>query len=183
MHDKSLVTVDSDIYVSGFLGDAALGLEIKKNRKIRNSINSSTKEYFLKKLFLPEPQIELGESLLGLADFCTDISDGLGGELSKICEYSNLQANIFLPKIPISNRAKKFFRIIKTKEKDMWNKILFGGEDYNLLFSIKREKQAFLRKKLKNVYRIGSFKRGKGICFLDEKKTKIDFKNIGFSHF
>ncbi len=101
----------------------------------------------------------------------------------KICEYSNLQANIFLPKIPISNRAKKFFRIIKTKEKDMWNKILFGGEDYNLLFSIKREKQAFLRKKLKNVHRIGSFKRGKGICFLDEKKTKIDFKNIGFSHF
>ena len=44
---------------------------------------------------LPQPRIELEKKLNGLADFCTDISDGLLRELSIIAYQSNLQANIF----------------------------------------------------------------------------------------
>ena len=183
VHDNSLAKEGSQIYVSGFLGDAALGLEIQKKKKINDLINNSTKEYFLKKLYLPEPQIELGRSLLGLADFCTDISDGLEVELSRVCENSNLQANIYLSKVPVSNKAKKVFKVLKSKKNDIWDRVLFGGEDYKLLFSVRKEKEGLLIKKIKNIHKIGFFKKGKGIYFLDEKNKKKNFKNKSFNHF
>ncbi len=184
VHKSSFAKKDSGIYVAGYLGDASLGLEIKKNKKIYNLFNTSINEYFLKKLYYPEPQIELGISLLGLAEFCTDISDGLEVELSKVCKNSNLQANIYLSKIPVSNKAKVFFKTLNTQKKDIWNKLLCGGEDYKLLFSVSKDKEKLLKKKkITGIYKIGFFTKGSGICFFDDKNKIVNFKNKGFSHF
>ena len=89
------MTENSEIYVGGNIGDAAIGLDIIKKKKEIQKI----KIFFKKKLFLPEPQIILGRSLNGIAEFCTDISDGLINELELVANNSKLKANIFVPEI------------------------------------------------------------------------------------
>ena len=63
------------------------------------------------------PQIKLGRSLVGIADFCKDVSDGFLKEIKFISKTSNLQANIFLSEIPLSNHLKKIYNNMKDKKK------------------------------------------------------------------
>jgi len=171
----------SEIFVSGTIGDAGIGLQIKKGQF--PSVNKTTKEFFLKKLYTPSPKINLGRSLLGIADFCKDISDGFIKEIKFISEKSNLQANIFLPKIPLSTPMKKIHNDMKDNKK-FWEYILCSGEDYELLFSVCPKKKYLLKKKkIKNIKCIGYFQKGSGLIIRDEKKKIIKFNNDGFSHF
>ena len=171
----------SEIFVSGTLGDAGIGLQIKKGQF--PSVNKTMKEFFLNKLYTPLPKINLGRSLLGIADFCKDISDGFLKEIKFISEKSNLQANIFLPEIPLSTQMKKIYNNMKDKKK-IWEHILCSGEDYELLFSVSPKKKYLLKKKkIKNIKYIGYFQKGSGLVIRDENKKIIKFNNDGFSHF
>ena len=176
-HKNSKAYEDSEIYVGGVIGDAAIGLNI-----LNKSISFTEKNYFLKKLFLPEPQISLGKSLNGIVDFCTDISDGLINELELVAARSKLKANIFESEIPLSFQAKKVLEKSNFKKK-IWEIILNGGEDYKLLFSIKSSKKHYVKNKIKNIKKIGFFSVGNGVEILDKKNKKINFKKKGFCHF
>ena len=179
-HKKLFVSDGSEIFVGGNIGDAALGFESLKERRQKKTNN---KNYFLEKLYLPDPQIRLGISILGIAEFCTDISDGLISELKIITQSSDLKANIFLKDIPISKNAKE--EILKTKnKKKKWEVILTGGEDYKLLFSVKKNKLNLLKqKKLKNIKKIGYFSQGTGVGLYDFSGKKMNLKKKGFCHF
>ena len=176
-HKNSKAFKDSEIYVGGNIGDAAIGLNIL-NRKI----NLKNNRYFLDKFFLPEPQISLGKSLIGIADFCTDISDGLLTELESVADNSDLKANIFESEIPLSMQARKVLEKSRFKKK-ISELILTGGEDYKLLFSIRSGKKKYLKDKIKNIKKIGFFSSGKGVDIYDINKKKINFKKKGFCHF
>ena len=177
-HKNSLALEDSEIYVGGNLGDAAIGLNIF-NKKMSFTENA----YFLDKLFLPEPQINLGKSLNGIADFCTDLSDGLINELELISINSKLKANIFISEIPISVEASKILKQSRFRKKIL-DLVLTGGEDYKLLFSVRKNKIKFLKKqKMKSIKKIGFFSRGEGVEIYDDNKKKINFKKKGFFHF
>ncbi len=180
-HKKITAHEGSEIFVSGTLGDAGIGLQIKKGQF--SSVNKTVKNFFLNKLYTPLPKISLGRSLLGIADFCKDISDGFLKEMKFISEKSNLQANIFLSEIPLSTHLKKIYNNMKDKKK-IWEHILSSGEDYELLFSVSPKKKYLLKKKKKkNIKRIGYFQKGSGLIFYDDNKKIIKFKNDGFSHF
>ena len=73
--------------------------------------------------------------MLGKVEFCTDISDGIYSELCKISDKSNLEAVIFLDKIPLSSNLKRTLKANNFKK--IYNIVLGGGEDYQLLFSAK----------------------------------------------
>ena len=176
-HKNSKAFKDSEIYVGGNIGDAAIGLNI-----LNKKINLKNNRYFLDKLFLPEPQISLGKSLIGIADFCTDISDGLLTELESVADNSDLKANIFESEIPLSIQARKVLEKSRFKKK-ISELILTGGEDYKLLFSIRSGKKKYLKDKIKNIKKIGFFSSGKGVDIYDINKKKINFKKKGFCHF
>ena len=176
-HKNSKAFKDSEIYVGGNIGDAAIGLNI-----LNKKINLKNNRYFLDKFFLPEPQISLGKSLIGIADFCTDISDGLLTELESVADNSNLKANIFESEIPLSIQARKVLEKSRFKKK-ISELILTGGEDYKLLFSIRSGKKKYLKDKIKNIKKIGFFSSGKGVDIYDINKKKINFKKKGFCHF
>ena len=74
--------------------------------------------------------------LLNKVEFCTDISDGLSRELSQVAGNSNIQANIFLDLIPLSTEVKEILRL--NDRNKIFEIILTGGEDYELLFSSSR---------------------------------------------
>ena len=162
------------IFISQNIGDAYLG-RIIKDKELQ-------KEYLH-----PTPQIALGQELVKkeLSKCAIDISDGLLSDLNHICQSSKLNADIFLEKIPFSNKAKKLCKERKINLLDL----LSGGEDYQLIFSVNpknRENIQKLAKKLKiKLTEIGFFKKAKEKTFkinLFDKNKKLKIKKFGYEH-
>ncbi len=115
---RSGARAQDDIWVSGELGGAALALQ-------RPGIAEAER-----RLHEPEPRVELGERLRGLAHSAIDVSDGLVGDLGHIVERSRLGAVVHYERIP---RARAFGSLGDALlERDC---VLSGGEDYELVFT------------------------------------------------
>jgi thiamine-monophosphate kinase len=115
---RSGARAQDDIWVSGELGGAALALH-------RPAIEEAAR-----RLHEPEPRIELGERLRGLAHAAIDISDGLVGDLGHIVERSRLGAVVHYERVP---RSRAFAGVNEaTLVRDC---VLSGGEDYELAFT------------------------------------------------
>ena len=179
-HNKNYTKSNSGIFVTGCIGDAGLGYELMSNDSIFNC-STKSKKRLIQKLLLPEPRLSAGKKLLNYAEFCTDISDGLLEELSSIAYQSNKQANIFLDKIPLSFESKELLMKNKRKVSDIWEIILSGGEDYELLFCLSNKQE--LDKKFKGISKIGYFSRGRGVRIFDSEGKEFKTKKFGFSHF
>ena len=179
-HKKNYTKSNSDIFVTGCIGDAGLGYELMTNGSIFNCSKKSKKR-LIQKLLLPEPRLSVGKQLLNNVELCTDISDGLLGELSFIASQSNKQANIFLDKIPLSFASKELFMKNKKKINDIWEIILSGGEDYELLFCLSKKQK--IKKNLKEISKIGYFSSGKGVKVFDCHGKEFKPNKYGFSHF
>ncbi len=141
-HVKKNINNDSEIYLSGPVGDAGIGLILQKKNNRFKFLDKVNKNYFLNSLYYPEPEIKLGKSLIGIADFCTDVSDGLANELDFISKVSKFQSNIFLSEIPLSSQMKKILPKFKN-EIEFWHQVLTSGEDYQLLFSVSKKKSFY----------------------------------------
>ena len=138
---------DDDIYVSGFLGDAALAL----------SETGCDHEALASRLHYPQARLELGVLLHESASACLDISDGLLADLQHICVASQVNAEIEVGKLPISNEYKNYF---ETQNRPINPDFaLNGGDDYELCFTVpndKREKIEALNSQLDHsITRIG----------------------------
>ena len=179
-HKKNYTKSNSDIFVTGCIGDAGLGYELMTNDTIFNCSEKS-KNRLIKKLLLPEPRLSVGKQLLNNVELCTDISDGLLEELSFIASQSNKQANIFLDKIPLSFASKELFMKNKKHTNEIWEIILSGGEDYELLFCLSKKQK--IDKNLKQISKIGYFSSGKGVKIFDCDGKEFKTNKYGFSHF
>lgn len=114
------------VYVSGTLGDAALGLHaIQKS-------GFGTHAYLEDRYLLPQPRLLLGEQLRGMATSCMDISDGLLQDMGHICATSGVGADIHREKLPLSAEAHSMLTI----SPELWPLIYSGGDDYELLFTL-----------------------------------------------
>jgi thiamine-monophosphate kinase len=120
------------IFVTGTLGDAALGLrQLKQGKK---------DGVLVQRHLAPWPRVEQGQAIAkqGLASAMIDISDGLRADLGHIAEQSNVGAAVQLAKIPLSEEYKKE---IGSYSADPYQLALSGGEDYELLFTAARTKE------------------------------------------
>jgi thiamine-monophosphate kinase len=119
---RSAAQAGDDIWVSGELGGAALALA-RPERQARFA-------ELARRLHEPEPRVELGERLRGLAHAAIDISDGLVGDLGHVVERSRLAARVHYERIP---RAAALASLGDAAlERDC---VLSGGEDYELAFT------------------------------------------------
>jgi Thiamine monophosphate kinase len=100
---------NDDIYVTGYLGDSFIGLQILRN-KIK--VQKKFKDYFVNKYYQPNVQINLTRSLFKYANTSIDISDGLIADLEKMINKQNLSYKIDIDKVPIS---KSLIKLIKIK--------------------------------------------------------------------
>ncbi len=92
------------IYVSGTLGDSALGLSCHCEQ---SSACKTQDPFLINRYLLPEPRIALGQKLIGIANACMDISDGLVQDLGHICKASGVGATIHRDKLPLSEAGAK----------------------------------------------------------------------------
>ncbi len=119
------------LYVSGILGLSKIGLD---------NFNSNKKEFYKakNKYLLPEPRVDLGISLRKIANSMIDISDGLVQDAIHLAKNSNLSIELNLSKIPVPN-----INIIE--KKTILDSALYGGDDYELLFSCDPSKEKTLQ--------------------------------------
>ena len=161
---------DDDVWISGDLGGAALAL-------VHPEIASAAA-----KLHEPEPRVELGERLRGLARAAIDVSDGLAGDLQHILDRSHVGALIQYAEIP---RHEAFSQRKDPKlEQDC---VLSGGDDYELLFTVsrdrRREVEALSRELAVPLTRIGAIQSGQPrLVIVDALGTPMTFRG-GFDHF
>jgi thiamine-monophosphate kinase len=159
-----------EVWVSGELGGAALAL---MHPEIADAAQ---------RLHQPEPRVELGERLRGLAHAAIDVSDGLAGDLQHILARSGVGAVVTYARVP---RPSVFKQLNNPQlEKDC---VLSGGDDYELLFTAaagRRDELERLSRELRiPLARIGSITSGEPkLAVLDEQGEPLSFRG-GFDHF
>ena len=117
------------IFVTGTIGDAALGLEALRGRL--PELDAASAGFPVERYRLPLPRVTVGPRLIGLATAALDVSDGLIADLGHICEVSDLTAVIEAPRVPLSPAA----RIAITAAPERLATVLTGGDDYEILFT------------------------------------------------
>jgi len=125
---RSGAKVGDYIFISNTVGDAALAWKQLQD-------NKTPSIELLKKFNTPDPQVLLAQKLLSVANSCIDISDGLEQDLSHILKQSGVGASINLNDIPLSDEVLTYVQ--QTKD---WCLPLAGGDDYELCFSVPKEK-------------------------------------------
>jgi thiamine-monophosphate kinase len=174
---------DGDLlYVTGWLGDAALGLRISEQGG-----NRAGKENLLARHFSPLPRVKEGQVLAerGIPNAMIDISDGLLADLNHIVEQSGVGAEVDLSGVP---RSPEFQIWARDFAADPLSLALSGGEDYELLFSVSPEKSiqvAQLSQELDvPLTCIGRLAREiKGIWLKDEQGRSKKAEPWGYDHF
>lgn len=172
-----------DVWVSGTLGDAALGLAHVQN-KLHDKIilDDGYIEYCLNALHRPQPRVLLGLAILDLAHSAIDISDGLLSDLGHILQASNVGAEIQLDKLPCSPFIYKHL-----SEKQIQQCILAGGDDYELCFTAPQKNRSTIEKVGEKLHLqitwIGNIHADSGLTVLDKNKQKISLEKTGYDHF
>jgi thiamine-monophosphate kinase len=116
------------IYMTGCLGDAGLGLKIKQGYDCADPAGA------LMRFDRPEPQVEAGQALIGIAHACIDLSDGLSGDLGHILEQSQVGACLDWDALPLSPAVQAYIN-----DTGDWSMPLTAGDDYELCFTIRPE--------------------------------------------
>lgn len=169
------------IYVSGTLGDAALGL--KAIRGELEGIDAADRDYLAGRYRLPEPRLALGAALAGVASATIDISDGLMADLGHVCGRSGVKAEVALEDIPLSAAARRAL----AAEPALRDDVLGGGDDYEILFTASPNAEtALTRAALRargSFSRIGTIRDGAGISVTDRAGRPVKVKQAGFRHF
>ncbi|MBL4907273.1 MAG: hypothetical protein JKX94_07470, partial [Sneathiella sp.] len=132
---------------------------------------------------LPIPALQLGQALVGCANACLDISDGLLADVGHICTQSHVGITIYKNKIPLSGAGREAVE----NYPEFWKCVYGGGDDYELLFTIPPEmKEDVLRISREtqiSVTQIGEVTAGSHPELLDDKGQKIGDIQAGWVHF
>ena len=130
---RSGAQVGDRIFVTGTLGDAALGLAYHLGHlKVADPEDAI---HLLGRLQLPEPRIDFAMGLVdsALAHSAIDLSDGLAADLKHLCTASKVGAEVAVEKVPLSHAVS---RQLDAQGPKLLSQIIAGGEDYELLFTV-----------------------------------------------
>lgn len=176
---RSTAQIGDDIWVSGTLGGAAVGLQFALGQM---ELEPELAGPCLRKLHRPEARVELGVALLNLATAALDISDGLLADLGHILEASGVGARLQYAKIPVISGLET-----RRDELPIREAVLGGGDDYELCFTApgyNRAKIGLLAEQLNlPLTRIGVIEAGKGIFVEGKDGEQLRIRRAGFDHF
>ena len=169
------------IYVSGTLGDSALGLKVLHDGK-----RGEKDDYLISRHTFPEPRLKLGRELAKrrLATAMIDISDGLLLDLQRITMEFGLGTEIEISQIPISAHYRER---ISNFASELHELALSGGEDYELLFTSPKGKRGEIKEVAESlnvdITEIGYVTAEPRIRVVDRDRKEIKLKKSGFIHF
>lgn len=126
------------IYISGSIGDAALGLVLRRDGDApwAGQLTIDQREFLLDRYAVPQPRVGLASAVAGFANASMDVSDGFTGDLSALCWASGLGAEVMTGDIPLSPAARCVFE----EDADMLEPMLGGGDDYEVIACVEASK-------------------------------------------
>lgn len=174
------------VFVTGTIGDAALGLEVLRGESVHVDVEAA--KFLVDRYRLPQPRVTLGPRLVGLAGAAIDVSDGLLADLRHICDASELAAVIEASRVPLSTAARA---ALATAAERLLT-VFTGGDDYEILFTAPpaaldelTELSQTLDVPITAIGRMESPSMGKKaqITVLDESGEPLAFDRSGWTHF
>lgn len=173
--------VGDTVYVSGTVGDGALGLAALEGRL--DGLSDTHRRALAGRYQLPEPRLALGSALSDLAHAAIDVSDGLVADLGHIAETSGVGAVVDAPRVPLSEAGTAAL----AADPGLWRVILAGGDDYELLFTVAADAAAEVSALAGSfdlpLTEIGRITSEMGVRVRDESGDDMLFETAGFSHF
>jgi thiamine-monophosphate kinase len=172
------------VMVTGTIGDAALGLAVLKGGKVHAASDTAAREMLVGCYRVPQPRVALAQAVRDHASAAMDVSDGLAGDLAKLCGVSGVSAVIDLASIPLSDVARDLVsRGIVGLEA-----LIAGGDDYEILCTIPEDRvEAFTRVALGAgvaVCSIGAVVAGTSAPkFIDRQGREVALERLSYSHF
>ena len=179
---RSGARVGDDLWVSGTLGDAMLGLAALEGR---TALDAASRASCVARLERPSPRVALGIALRGCARAMLDVSDGLSGDLAHLTEASAVGAVVELARLP---RSDALDAKLRGPERALALAcLLAGGDDYELVFAAPADRRdavvAAARAGNIAVTRIGQVVAGRGLTVLDEANSPLASLPRAFDHF
>lgn len=124
------------LYVSGTIGDAALGLQLRSGRG--PSLDEASRRHLLERYLLPRPRLALAPAMAAHARAGMDVSDGFVGDLTKMLRVSGVAARVELARLPLSPAAAAAI----AADPALFEIAATGGDDYELLAAVAPEESA-----------------------------------------
>ncbi|PYF03821.1 thiamine-phosphate kinase [Rhodopseudomonas faecalis] len=168
------------IVVSGTIGDAALGLDVLQGRL--TELTTDHQAFLIDRYRQPQPRSALAVAVRDHAGAAMDVSDGLAGDLAKLCAASGVSATINAAAVPLSAAARAAFGQAGLA------RLLSGGDDYEILCGVAADAidsfKAAADAAGVPVAVIGTAAPGSAPPqFLDTDQRPIALKRSSFSHF
>ncbi len=174
------------IFVSGTIGDAALGLRVLQGTM--PGITEDCGAFLLDRYRLPQPRTALGPALIGVATAAIDVSDGLVADLRHVCEVSGVDAIVDAELVPLSPAAREAI----AGHPPLLAVALTGGDDYELLFTAPPSAADRIRELSRSlgiaVTHIGRtaepfVANSPRVTVLDAARQRLAFTSEGWTHF
>lgn len=169
-----------DLWLSGTLGDGALGLLAAQGGL--SDLDFLQQQALADRYRLPQPRIALGRGLVGLASAAMDVSDGLAADAAKLAAASGVALDIDTPSIRLSDPVADAV----AGDADLFERVLTGGDDYELLFAAPTEKKNKIKELSLSLDLpltcIGRVAEGAGIRLLDKDGQVLDLAQPGWVH-
>lgn len=168
------------IFVTGTIGDAALGLLLIRGDK---RLDREGRAELERRYRLPEPRTGLAAALAAHAHAAIDISDGLAADLGHVCATSGVTGRVDVSRIPLSRPARRLVE----GDPALWPSILGGGDDYELLIAASPNDAAPLEAAAAaagiGLTRIGEIEAGEGRGMLIAPDgTEMKLAHPGWTH-
>jgi len=177
---RSGAAAGDDIYVSGTIGDAALGLKVLSGEL--TGLDSKSSAMLVDRYHLPRPRVDLGMALAGCASAAMDVSDGLAQDLAHLCKASGVAGEIRFKDVPLSRAAGGLLADGLAGIED----ICGGGDDYELLFTAPRSARDAVDRRAElagtSVCRIGGINAGQGVSVRDGAGRRVPLRRLGYRH-
>jgi len=168
------------VFVTGTIGDAALGLVLRQGAAW--PLTGAQREHLLSRYLLPQPRNALAQAVRAYASAAMDVSDGLAGDLTKLCRVSGVAATIDANAVPLSDATRAAVAL----DPGLRETALTGGDDFEVLCTVPEPvAQAFRTAAQASqvpVTDIGVVEAGQGARFMDGDRA-LAFKRLSFSHF
>jgi thiamine-monophosphate kinase len=174
------------VYVSGSIGDSALGLALRRDPALADTwhLALDARQYLQERHLRPAPPIALAPVLLAWASAAMDVSDGLIKDFGRMCRASGVGGQIEAERVPLSEPA----RALAARQEAGIAELLTGGEDYEVLATVAQERAADFERAAAAarapVTRIGAITEvAFGMHVIDAAGQDLAFATTGWDHF
>jgi thiamine-monophosphate kinase len=174
------------IMVTGTIGDATLGLDILKGGATAAALagDPAARDYLIGRYRVPQPRNAVALAVRDHASAAMDVSDGLAGDLKKLCAASGVSAIIDAPRIPASDAAGT----VLARRAAGIERLVSGGDDYEILCAVPDARVESVAEAARRagvaLTTIGQVIAGTAAPrFLDAQGAEIALKRLSYSHF